>query len=135
MTVTLTRRLWYTADRSQVVPDGDTRAAFLLGPAGAAISDEEAARLGLKGTEPPLNKATAPGANKGGLSFETEVKGSEGAPIDGDALPDDFPAVEFLRAAGLATHADVRGFIADGGRLTDLAGIGKTYAGKIRSAL
>lgn len=43
----LDRRLWLTADRSEVVEDGDPRASFLLGSAGAEVSDVDAKRLGL----------------------------------------------------------------------------------------
>lgn len=65
---TLTERLWYTADKTAVVSDGDLKAAFLLGVEGSQISDEEATRLGLSETkaEPKKRankKAKAP-ANK-----------------------------------------------------------------------
>lgn len=126
----LTEKLWYTADKSAVVPDGDPRAAFLLGCAGLDIPDAEAERLGLKGATPPANKAMTPPANKGGFSFAPEVKESEGGLVSGDELPDDFPAVELLRGAGLATYTAVRA--AD---VTKVKGIGKAMARQISEAL
>lgn len=44
---TLDRKMWLTADKSEVVEDGDPRAAFLLGGAGTDVPDSEAERLGL----------------------------------------------------------------------------------------
>lgn len=46
--VTLDRKLWLTADRENVVEDGDVNAAFLLGGEGDEIPEDEADRLGLK---------------------------------------------------------------------------------------
>ena len=45
--VKLDRKLWYTADRSRVVEDGDPRAASLLGTAGKEVELEEAIRVKL----------------------------------------------------------------------------------------
>jgi hypothetical protein len=74
------RKLWLTADKSEVVEDGDPRAAFLLASAGKEIDAETAERYGLSGkakggkpnaeakavTAPPENKAVkAPAATKG----------------------------------------------------------------------
>lgn len=70
---TLNQKLWLTADKSQVVEDGDHRAAFLLGGVGHQISDDEATRLGLKGRQPQPNKAEQPPENKG-VSFPPENK-------------------------------------------------------------
>lgn len=44
----LDRTLWLTADKDEVVEDGDPRAAFLLGHEGDEVDDEEAERLGVK---------------------------------------------------------------------------------------
>ena len=55
----LDRTLWLTADRNEVVEDGDARAAFLLGTAGKEIPDAEAERLGLT-SKPAAKKADAP---------------------------------------------------------------------------
>lgn len=128
MAYLLTKKLWYTADRKTAVPDGDPRAAFLLGPAGLEISDAEAARLGLKGAAPAANKGAQPPANKG-LTFAPEVKGSEGAD-NSDLLPDDFPAVDLLREAGLLTQTAVRET-----DVTRIKGIGKATARQIDEAL
>lgn len=43
----LDRKVWLTADKGEVVEDGDPRAAFLLGNEGVEIPDDEAKRLGL----------------------------------------------------------------------------------------
>lgn len=62
--------LWLTAERDEVVPDGDPRAAFLLGTAGKRITVEEAQRLGLakgaktKAAEPEADKESKPEADK-----------------------------------------------------------------------
>lgn len=53
------------------------------------------------------------------------------APTAPSALPDDFPAVEALRVAGLTTVEAVRAY-AD---LTEIPGIGKTTAEKIHARL
>lgn len=111
-----------------MVPDGDPRAAFLLGTAGLDIPDAEAERLGLKGTTPPANKMRPAPENKG-FSFPPEVKDSEGA-TDSDLLPDDFPAVDLLRGAGLTTKTAVRN--AD---VTKIKGVGKATARQISEAL
>ena len=42
------RRLFLTADRLSVVPEGDKRAAFLLVPAGGLITPDLVAKYGLK---------------------------------------------------------------------------------------
>ena len=47
MAYTLKEKLWYTADKGKAVKGGDLKAAFLIGPKGFVISDDEAARLGL----------------------------------------------------------------------------------------
>lgn len=60
----LDRRLWLTADREEVVEDGDPKAAFLLGNEGTEVPDEEAKRLGVKAKAAPANKAKAPSSNK-----------------------------------------------------------------------
>ena len=120
-----------------MVPDGHPDAAFLLGTAGYDIPDAEAARLGLKGMEPPANKGMQPPANKGGFVFEPEVKGGEGRssggtePPSGDELPDDFPAVDILRREGYTTYAQVKAVAV----LTTIPGIGKVYERHIQGAL
>ena len=69
------RRLYLTADRSQVVEDGDARAAFLFVTPGKEISDADAERYGLnkpaarkpaeaKEQAAPANKARKATANK-----------------------------------------------------------------------
>lgn len=64
-------RLFLTADRERVVPDGDSEAAFLLVGEGCELDLEIAQRYGLtedaaaKGRTPAANKASRPQANKG----------------------------------------------------------------------
>lgn len=62
------RRLWLTADRGRLVPDGHPEAAFLFCTVGTAVPAEEARRFGLmdeaKAAAPPDNKAEAPPPNK-----------------------------------------------------------------------
>lgn len=42
-----TERLWLTEDRSELVPDGDPRAAFLFCIPGQRLTDEDAQKYGL----------------------------------------------------------------------------------------
>ena len=71
--------LWLTADKGEVVPDGDPRAAFLLVAEGGSLSDEDVAKYGVKAKkEAPENKSKAAQAeNKGGLTIERDVKAKE----------------------------------------------------------
>lgn len=71
LSVELGEKLWLTADRDEVVPDGDPQAAFLLGTAGTRVAVEEAERLGLvkkgakaKEASPEADKASAPDEDK-----------------------------------------------------------------------
>lgn len=50
-------RLYYTRDKSRVVPEGDPEAAFLFATPGVAVPMEEAERVGLTGKAP---QAAAP---------------------------------------------------------------------------
>lgn len=43
--------LWLTADRTELVAEGDERAAFLFASAGKRVSKEDAERYGLMKTE------------------------------------------------------------------------------------
>jgi hypothetical protein len=59
-------RVWYTADRSHLVPDGDPRAAFLAAgpgdevPAGVPWADvEKAAELVIEKAAEPVKKPAA----------------------------------------------------------------------------
>lgn len=74
MTVIASEKLWLTADRSRVVPDGDAEAAFLFCTPGKAISDDDAKRYGVKAKAKPANKEADPPANKSG-SGVTITKG------------------------------------------------------------
>ena len=75
------RRLYLTADKSRVVEEGDTEAAYLLVGEGGALDDDTAARYGLlplaSGSaskaivEPPNNKA---------LEVAPAIKRSRGRP-------------------------------------------------------
>jgi hypothetical protein len=68
------RRLWLTADREQVVEEGDPSAAFLFATPGKEVSDADAERYGLKASkakpaetqqaEPAEEKQAAEPANK-----------------------------------------------------------------------
>lgn len=65
MTYTLEARTYVNADRSKVVPEESSHAAFLLGGPGDEIPDEQAKALGLvksssKGDDEPHPKAAKP---------------------------------------------------------------------------
>lgn len=65
---TATERLWLTADRERVVPDGSSEAAFLLANEGTEVPAEEVERLGLSGRKTaakPEDKQAATPENKG----------------------------------------------------------------------
>jgi hypothetical protein len=64
--VTISERLWLTADRDRVVADGDPEAAFLLVVAGGELDRSEAERLGLVSAEPAADDEAA-GEAGGGL--------------------------------------------------------------------
>lgn len=55
----LDEKLWLTADRSELVPDGDERAAFLFGTPGKRVDAETAAKYGLIPSQEPA-AATEP---------------------------------------------------------------------------
>lgn len=57
---TVDRRLYLTADESELVEEGDPRAAFLWAGEGTEVSDEDAERVGYK----PPRKSAAPAEDK-----------------------------------------------------------------------
>ena len=63
-----TERIWLTADKERVVPDGSAEAAFLLANEGTEVPAAEVERLGLVGrkaaAKPADKQAEAP-ENKG----------------------------------------------------------------------
>lgn len=59
------------------------------------------------------------------------IEAPQEAPKVSPDLPDDFPAVDALRAAGLTTIDDVRNH----DDLTTITGIGKATAGKINALI
>ena len=61
------RYLWLTADRAQVVEDGDPAAAFLLASPGTEIPVQEARRLGLS---VEAGRVVLPGAKGGGAKAD-----------------------------------------------------------------
>lgn len=60
-----TEKLWLTEDRSELVADGDPRAAFLFCTPGKTISPADADRYGLKEADPASDKADDVVENKG----------------------------------------------------------------------
>lgn len=58
------RKLWLTADRDQVVEEGDSRAAFLFATPGDEVSDTDAKRYGLKAAAKPADKQASAPSNK-----------------------------------------------------------------------
>ena len=87
-----TERLWWTAGRDRLVPDGHAKAAFLYAAEGDEIPDETAARFGLVDGALPRGKgkkAGTPEADKSGKADEDksgkadEDKGRKGKPGKG----------------------------------------------------
>ena len=66
--------LWLTADKSEVVQDGDPRAAFLLVAEGGMLPDEDVAKYGVKAKkDAPANKAKVGATeDKGGVTIERD---------------------------------------------------------------
>jgi hypothetical protein len=58
----LDKHWWHTADKADLVPDGDERAAFLAYPKGMEIPDDTARKLGIlkDGPEPAVKAAAKP---------------------------------------------------------------------------
>ena len=78
-------RLWLTADRKRLVPEGDPAAATLYAAPGHEVPDADAERFGLKdgrlkrrkGTEDKAAKGTedkSAGGDKGGLKIKPRKK-------------------------------------------------------------
>jgi hypothetical protein len=74
--VTMTERLWLTADGSRVVPDGDPAAAVLFATPGDEISEERAAELGI-GAAPVRVKVSAKAGRKQRESVEEAAEDAE----------------------------------------------------------
>lgn len=154
------RRLYVTADRSQIVEESDVRGAWLLASEGRTIgpSDVEKYGLSMKGgrvhydgapdlpaievedeseakqAETPEDKQAESPENKaaGGDVDESSDEGAEGAE-EGAApqLPDDIPHRDELIDAGVASLEALR----DLEDLTALPGIGKAKAADIKEYL
>lgn len=73
--VVLTEKIWLTEGRDEVVPDGDPRAAFLLGVPGEEILEEEAKKYGLS-----PSRAKSPSESSEG--DEEAEKGPDDAELD-----------------------------------------------------
>ena len=66
--VKITERLYLTADKERVVPEGDPEAAFLFATPGKEISAEDAEKYSLgakKQAAKPADKQASPAPNKG----------------------------------------------------------------------
>ena len=80
MSVTLKQRTWRTAD-GDAVGEGHPDAAFLVGPAGATVTDDQARKLGLhngnlpKGAEAPVGRVELTGREK----LSQDIKDAEAA--------------------------------------------------------
>lgn len=67
--VTVTERLYLTADRERVVKEGDPAAAFLFATPGKDVSAEDAKRYGIKEAAKPADKAAPAPENKSGVTL------------------------------------------------------------------
>jgi hypothetical protein len=114
--VTVSQRLWLTADRDRVVADGDPEAAFLLVVAGGELDRSEAEWLGLVSAEPAADDE-AGGEAGGGLDAMkvadlrqlADELGVDHAGLKKAEL------VEALEAATKAASSDDDGDAGDGG--------------------
>lgn len=98
-------RIWLTADRTKVVPEGHTAAAFLWAAPGDEIPGEAAERFGVvDGLTPVSGKAQRKGADKGGKPEDDKAGKPDG---DKSGQPGGDQAAE-RRAALLAAIAGLR---------------------------
>lgn len=77
--VTITERLYLTADKERVVKEGDPGAAFLFATPGKEISAEDAKRYGIaskKAAPKPADKEAEPPANKSGSGLTVNKRGA-----------------------------------------------------------
>lgn len=78
------RRLWLTADRSEIVEEGDPDAATLYATRGTVIPAEAVQRFGIKplkkAKDKAKDKALDPDNDKSGLVIVKETKRSPGRP-------------------------------------------------------
>lgn len=122
-TLVADRRLCVTADRSEVVEEGDVRAAWLLASEGRTIGPSDVERYGLsvKSGKVVIGgvKQTAPSENKMVAASENKAR---------ENLPEDIPGREALLAAGVESIGDLER-VED---LTEIVGIGRATAAKIR---
>lgn len=70
------RKLWLTADRTEVVEDGDPRAAFLFAAPGKEISDADAERYGITEAKPVEEKQADEPADKQAPTPVNKARGS-----------------------------------------------------------
>lgn len=123
------RRLYLTADKSEVVEDGDPRAAFLFANEGYELSAAIVERYGLTAADGKvvLSGATAPEPR----NHEEEVGGDSDEGEATPELPADIPGHDELVAANLTTIEAV----AAHEDLTEIDGIGKATAARIAEYL
>lgn len=128
------RRLYLTADKSEVVEDGDPGAAFLFTTPGYEVPASEVERYGLSledgqlrwGTDAPASEdgAMDQAAGEGG---DASAEAESGGESDEVPLPDDLPHREEVEAAGVSSIDELAAI----GDLTTLPGIGKAKAADI----
>lgn len=100
--VELGEKLWLTADRERLVPDGHREAAFLFGTPGKRVSREDAIRLGLV-EQTDEEKARA----------EVEATATAAALALAEEAGVDLAEVEGTGAEGRVTKADVAAAASD----------------------
>lgn len=93
----LDEKLWLTADRSELVPDGDERAAFLFGTPGKRVDAETAAKYGLIPSQEPA------------AATEPEPEAEQEAPVEepvAEPAPEPEPETPKPRRKRAAKSAD-----------------------------
>lgn len=91
VSVVVNERLWLTAERDRLVPDGDPDAAFLFCTAGARVARADALRLGLIAESDPVTVQAPPEPDQE-PDVAVDAEGETGpGPGDADAEPEPEP--------------------------------------------
>lgn len=113
MTYTAEERIYVDRDYTQVVPEDNPDGAILLVPKGGTLTDEDAARWGLAGTdpddgEPKPSPEAAFGHAQGARSTDTATKAVKGSKNKAVQAPDETKAVSGPVSGADAPAPDVR---------------------------
>lgn len=122
------RRLYVTADRGEIVEEGDPRSAWLLVAEGRDIGPSDVERYGLRMEDGRVTWDAAPAAKMAEAPEDKQMPAPENKAA---GLPEDMPGLDKLTDAGFMTLEEV----AEVEDLTDIDGIGAVTAERIQDYL